>query len=133
MKKGYEYDDNTYNETEGGHPQIICFSKEDAMKRVKELNTKEYKEVSILDYSCEEDCLNVEWDKFETFNKSLVEKYGEIKSKYSWDNTENRLHPSANEEEIEKYCSMVDVSFYEVLETEIDLQSFRSEQINSII
>ena len=35
MKKGYEYDDNTYSETEGGHPQIICFSKEDAKMKVK--------------------------------------------------------------------------------------------------
>ena len=48
MKKGYEYDDNTYSETEGGHPQIICFSKEDAKMKVKELNAKSFPPFLIL-------------------------------------------------------------------------------------
>ena len=133
MKKGYEYDDNTYSETEGGHPQIICFSKEDAKMKVKELNAKEYQEVSILDYAYEDDCLNVEWDDFEKFNNSLVEKYGKIKTKYSWDNTENRLHPSANEDEVNEYCKMVTVSFYEVVEVDVDTPSYREEKINNIL
>lgn len=133
MKKGYEYDDNTYSETEGGHPQIVCFSKEDAKMKVKELNAKEYQEVSILDYAYEDDCLNVEWDDFEKFNNSLVEKYGKIKTKYSWDNTENRLHPSANEDEVNEYCKMVTVSFYEVVEVDVDTPSYREEKINNIL
>lgn len=133
MKKGYEYDDNTYNETDGGHPKVVCFSKEDAIRKVKELNIKEYQEVSLLDYVYEDDCLNVEWIEFESFNKSLIDKYGEIPKTYSWDNTENRLHPSANQDEIDEYCRMVSVSFYEITDVDIDMSSWRDSQINLIV
>ena len=133
MKKGYEYDDSAYNESEGGHPKIVCFSKEDAELKVKYLNSEEYQEVSILDYAYEDDCLTVQWDEFVNFNKSLVEKYGEIITKYSWDNTENKLHPSANEDEINEYCKMVTVSFYEIVEVDVEMSSWRDSQINSIV
>ena len=134
MKKGYEYDDNIYNETEGGTPKTVCFSKEDAIEKAKELNVKEYQFNSITEFSYEyENCVNVEWGVFENFNKSLIEKYGKIKTKYSWDNTENRLHPSANEHEINEYCKMVTVSFYEVVEVDVDMSSWRDSQINSIV
>jgi DNA replicative helicase MCM subunit Mcm2 (Cdc46/Mcm family) len=134
MKKGYEYDDNIYNETEGGTPKIICFSKKDAMEKVKELNIKSYMESSITDFAYEyEECVNVEWSDFEKFNKSLIEKYGEIEKTYKWDSTENRLHSLANEDEINEYCKMVNISFYDMVETDVDLQSLRSEQINSIL
>jgi hypothetical protein len=134
MKKGYEYDDNIYNETEGGTPKTVCFSKEDAIEKAKELNAKEYQFNSITEFSYEyENCVNVEWSVFENFNKSLIEKYGKIKTKYSWDNTENRLHPSANEDEINEYCKMVTVSFYEVVDVDVDMSSWRDSQINSIV
>jgi vacuolar-type H+-ATPase subunit I/STV1 len=134
MKKGYEYDDNVYNVTEGGTPKTVCFSLEDATKKVKELNIKSYQESSITEFSYEyEDCVNVEWDVFESFNRTLVEKYGKIQTKYAWDNTENRLHPSANEDEINEYCKMVTVSFYEVVEVDVDMTSWRDRQINSIV
>lgn len=134
MKKGYEYDDNIYNETEGGTPKTVCFTKEDAIRKAKELNVKEYQVSSITEFSYEyEDCVNVEWDVFESFNRTLVEKYGKIETKYSWDNTENRLHPSANQDEINEYCRMVTVSFYEVLEVDVDMASWRDKQINSIV
>jgi hypothetical protein len=134
MKKGYEYDDNIYNETEGGIPKTVCFSKEDAISKVKELNVKEYQTSSITDFSYEyEDCVNVEWDIFEKFNNSLVEKYGKIQTKYSWDDVGNRLHPKANEYEVDEYCKMVTVSFYEVIEVDVDMQSYRDEKINNIL
>jgi hypothetical protein len=134
MKKGYEYDDNIYNETEGGHPKIVFLSKEDAQRKVKELNVEEYKQSSITEFAYEyEDCVNVEWDVFDNFNKSLVSKYGDIPKKYKWDSNENRLHPLANEEEINEYCKMVAVSFYDVLEVDIDTSSWRDSQIDSII
>jgi vacuolar-type H+-ATPase subunit I/STV1 len=134
MKKGYEYDDNIYNETEGGTPKTVCFSKEDAIRKAKELNIKEYQTNSITEFSYEyEDCVNVEWDVFEKFNQSLVEKYGKIETKYSWDNTEHRLHPKANEDEMNEYCKMVSVSFYEVVEVDVDMSSWRDNQLNQII
>lgn len=134
MKKGYEYDDNIYNETDGGTPKTVCFSKEDAIRKVKELNVNEYQVSSITEFSYEyEDCVNVEWDVFDSFNKSLIEKYGKIPTKYNWDNTENRLHPLANEDEINEYCKMVTVYFYEIAEVDVDIASWRESQINSIV
>lgn len=134
MKKGYEYDDNIYNETEGVTPEIVCFSKQDAIKKAKELNITEYQTSSITDFSYEyEDCVNVEWDIFENFNNSLVEKYGKIPLKYSWDSPENRLHPSANQDEINEYCKMVTISFYDIVEVDIDTSGYRDKKLQQIL
>jgi hypothetical protein len=56
-----------------------------------------------------------------------------LQKKYSWDNYENRLHPSANEDEVDEYCKMVTVSFYEVIEVDVDMSSWRDNQLNQII
>jgi hypothetical protein len=134
LRKGFEYDDNIYNETEGGNPNLIVFSKEDAMKKVNELNIKEYKECSLHEYSYDlEDSLNVEVGDYEEFNESLNTKYGKPESKNRWDSFENRLHPMANEEETQKYMKMVKLSFYEAVETDIDIESFRNKQLESIL
>ena len=104
LRKGFEYDDNIYNETEGGSPSLIVFSREDAMKKVEELNIKEFKECSLHEYSYDlEDSLNVEVSEYEEFNESLNTKYGKPESKSRWDSFENKLHPMANEEETKKY------------------------------
>jgi hypothetical protein len=50
LKKGFEYDDNIYNEVDGGKPSLVVFDKEDADQKVYELNIQEYKEVNITDY-----------------------------------------------------------------------------------
>jgi hypothetical protein len=87
---------------------------------------KAYKCSSISDYNYEiEDSLNVDYGVYKEFNDSLITKYGEAKSKNKWDSFENKLHPMANEEESKKYASMVNLVFYEIAETDIDLQSLR--------
>jgi len=134
LKKGFEYDDNIYNESDGGTPNLIVFSKEDAQLKVKELNAKEYKECSLHEYSYDlEDSLTVEISEYDEFNESLNTKYGKPESKNRWDSFENRLHPMANEEETEKYMKMVNLSFYEAVETDIDVQSLREKQISQIL
>lgn len=134
VKKGYEYDDNIYSESEGGNPELICFSKEDADKKVNELNKQEFKTTSLSYYSYDlEDILNVDVEEYENFNKSLIEKYGRINKKNSWDNSENTLHPMANDEETEQYMEMVALSFYEVKPTDIDVQSFRDYKIDEVL
>lgn len=134
LKKGFEYDDNIYKETEGGSPSLIVFTKEEAKKKVYELNIKEYKDCSISNYSYDlEDCLNVDVNEYIEFNESLNAKYGKIESKNKWDDCINKLHPMANEEEAKKYFEMVSVRFYDCVETDIDLQSLRENQINSIL
>ena len=100
----------------------------------KKTLVKEYQTSSITEFSYEyEECVNVELPVFESFNKSLVEKYGKIETKYSWDNTEYWLHPKANQDEIDQYCKMVSISFYEVVEVDVDMSSWRDSQINSIV
>lgn len=134
LRKGFEYDDNIYSESEGGTPNLIVFSKEDANRKVDELNAKEFKECSISEYSYDmEDILTVEMSEYEEFNESLNAKYGKIESKNRWESTENRLHPMANEEETRKYIKMIDMSFYEAVETDIDTQSLREKQVSSIL
>jgi len=134
VKKGYEYDDSIYSESEGGNPELICFSKEDAEAKVNELNKQEFKTTSLSYYSYElEDILNVDVEEYENFNQSLVEKYGKITKKDSWNDTGNTLHPLANDEETEKYIKMVGISFYEVKATDIDVQSFRDYKINEVL
>jgi hypothetical protein len=134
VKKGYEYDDSIYTESEGGNPELICFSKEDADNKVNELNKQEFKTTSLSYYSYElEDILNVDIEEYEKFNQSLVEKYGKIAKKDSWNDVENTLHPMANDEEIEKYIKMVSISFYEVKPTDIDVQSFRDYKIDEVL
>jgi len=134
LRKGFEYDDNIYNESEGGTPNLIVFSKEDAKKKVYELNAKEYQQSSLNEYSYDlEDSLSVDVSEYEEFNDSLTTKYGKPELKNKWESSENRLHPMANEEEIKKYMSMVKLSFYEAVETDIDVQSLREKQISQIL
>jgi hypothetical protein len=134
LRKGFEYDDNIYNESEGGTPNLIVFSKEDANKKVEELNAKEFKECSISEYSYDiEDILTVEIYEYNKFNDLLNDKYGKIESKNKWESVENRLHPMANEEETKEYLKMVSMSFYESVETDVDVQSYREKKITEIL
>jgi hypothetical protein len=134
LRKGFEYDDNIYNETEGGSPSLIVFSKEEAQQKVYELNIKEFKECSLSTYSYDmEDILNVEVDEYTEFNESLNQKYGKPEAKNRWDSTENTLHKMANEEECKKYDEMVSMSFYEFVETDIDTESLRNKQLESLL
>jgi len=134
LKKGFEYDDNIYNEVDGGRPSLVVFDKEDADQKVYELNIQEYKQLNITDYGYGiDEVLKVDEEVYFDFNKSLVEKYGEITKQGSWDRTESRLHPMANDEESKKYAKMLEISFYEVVETDLDMKSYRDTKINSIL
>lgn len=136
LRKGFEYDDNIYSGMEGGGglPDTIVFSREEANQKVYERNIKEYKTESISMYSYDiEDCLNVSREEYDVFCQSLLEKYGPIEKKDRWCSTENILHPKADETEAKIYESMVDLSFFEWRETEIDMQSFRNLRINETL
>jgi len=136
LRKGFEYDDNIYNSYDGGGgtPDTIVFSKEDAIKKVEELNIEEFKTESIMHYSYDiEDVLNVDLEKYEEFNKKLVEKYGPIAKKDLWTSNENVLHPKATKEEALEYDRMVNLTFFEYIETNMDMQSFREQRINETL
>jgi len=134
LRKGFEYDDNIYSETEGGSPSVIVFSKEEAQQKVYELNIKEYKECSLSEYSYDmEDILTVEMEEYNNFNDSLNQKYGKPEVKSKWESTENKLHTMANEEECKVYDSMVSISFYEFTETDVDMESLRNKQLEILL
>ncbi len=136
LRKGFEYDDNIYNSYDGGGgtPDTIVFSKEDAIKKVEELNIEEFKTESITNYSYDiEDVLNVDYETYDNFNKKLVEKYGPIPRKDIWSSNENVLHPNANDEEAKEYAKLVDLTFFEYVETNMDMQSFREQRINETL
>jgi hypothetical protein len=136
LRKGFEYDDNIYHEYEGGggSPDMIVFSKEDAIRKVEEMNIEEFKTESITHYSYDiEDVLNVERHEYDEFNEKLVEKYGAIEKKDHWTSYENVLHPKANKEEAQQYDKMVNLSFFEFKETNMDMQSFREQRINETL
>lgn len=43
------------------------------------------------------------------------------------------LHPMADDEETNKYLKLIDFSFYEIVEVDVDVSSLRSHQIDSIL
>jgi hypothetical protein len=73
LRKGFEYDDSVYTSQEGGHPNLIVFSKKEAYDKIRDLNIKEFKENTISDYSYElDEILNVTIDEYRTFNDKLM-------------------------------------------------------------
>ena len=121
LQKGFEYNDEIYYDIEG------------AKRKIRDLNIEEYKKVSLRDYSYDiTDVLNVDEDDFLAFTEKLSQKYGEIKSKWHED-VNYMLHPMANDEESDEYSKMVNINFYEYVETDVDLQSFRNERINDVL
>ena len=136
LRKGFEYDDNICNSYDGGGgtPDTIVFSKEDAIKKVEELNIEEFKTESITNYSYDiEDVLNVDYETYDNFNKKLVEKYGPIPKKDIWSSNENVLHPNATNKEAIEYDKMINLTFFEYHETNMDMQSFREQRINETL
>ena len=136
LRKGFEYDDNIYSSYDGGGgtPDTIVFSKEDAIRKVEEMNIEEFKTESIINYSYDiEDVLNVDQNEYYEFNEKLVEKYGVIEKKDVWTSNENVLHPKATIEEAKEYARLVNLSFFEFKETNMDMQSFREQRINETL
>jgi hypothetical protein len=134
MQKGYEYDDNIYNPTEGGTPTKVFFNEEDAYIEKEKLEIKCMKELEITNYVYSiEDELNVELDEVESFLESLNDKYGIPAPVNRWDSFGKfQLNPMASDEESRKFLSMHSIRFYDVVEVEVDVTSLRDAQIDRI-
>ena len=135
MQKGYEYDDNIYNLTEGGTPTTIIFDKKEAQRKAIDLEIQMLKEVDIQSYSYDiDDSLNQDADTVLAFLKSINEKYGLPDPKNRWDRFgEYQLNPKASDEDAKKFLSMISIRFYEVAEVDVDVQSLRDHQISQIL
>jgi len=135
MEKGYEYDDNIYNSIEGGNPTKVFFNRKDAETEKNRLEIKKMKEtnISYYTYSIEEG-LNVDLDVFTKFLESLNNKYSVPVPINRWDSFgEFQLNPMATDEECQKYLEMISIRFYDIVETDIDVASFRDWKIENIL
>jgi hypothetical protein len=134
MEKGFEYDDNYYNPVEGGSPKKIYFSLDEAKQESKKLDLQKFKNESIRNYTYDIDDVIRDYDKFNELSNRLLEKYGKPTFQHRWMSLEEyQLHPQANDEESEEYSKLVDFSFFEVQEVEVDQSSFRNHQIETVL
>jgi len=134
MEKGFEYDDSYYNPVEGGSPRKIYFSLDEAKQESKKLDLQKFKNESIRNYTYDIDDVIRDYDKFNELSNRLLEKYGKPTFSHRWMSLEEyQLHPQANDEESEEYSKLVDFSFFEVQEVEIDQSSFRNHQIETVL
>lgn len=134
MKKGFEYDDNIYNESDGGEPKKIFFSKKDADEEASKLNIEEIKNCDIHDYAYDiEDIIN-DPEKTSEYLKSLNEKYGKPTPKNKWEDFgEYQLNPKATDEEAKEYLSMIKIRFFEIKKVDIDVTSYRDFKIEEVL
>ena len=135
MKKGYEYDDEIYYENGdgGGHPSKIFFTKESSDAEVARLNIEKVRRNELYHYYHDIEDICDDTEGLKELCESLNDKYGQDKNKNKYDDDEYRLHSSATFEEAKAYYDMINLSFYEVVEVEIDQQDMRESQISSVL
>lgn len=135
MSKGFEYNDEINYQTDGGFPQKIYFNIEDAKKEVQRLNLEKLKIENISDYAYDlGDILNVELQEFEKFLEKVNENHGGKETpKYLWQDNTYAIHSKATEDELEAFCKMISLVFYEYVEVEVDTESFRDNQTNQVL
>jgi hypothetical protein len=136
MEKGFEYDDNYYNPTEGGSPKKVYFKLEDAQKALFEFEVKNAKEQDISSYMGYEmvDDLNCSKEELLDYCRSLNEKYGTPEKKSAWDSFGDfQLNPKATDKEAQKFLNMINFRFFEIDTCEVDITSLRDHQIDSVL
>ena len=136
LKKGFEYNDEINYESDGGggHPEKVFFKKEDAKKEILRLDIEEMKETDIEHYAYDIGDIVSDVDGFKAYIKSLNEKYGAPVGKNQWDRPDEwRLNSKATDEESIEYMRFVNLSFYDLAETEVDIPSLREAKIDQIL
>jgi len=140
LNKGYEYNDEIYSEPEsgGGTPKKIFFTKSDAQKEVLKLNIEEMKETDIESYAYDLSDIVDDIEGLKKFVESLDNKYGKPAPKNTWNRRGDwTLNEKATEEESIKYMRQVNLSFYDIVETEVDendfIKTFRESKLKEIL
>ena len=138
LQRGFEYNDEIYSSQESGSgfPKTIFFTEKTALEQVRKLNIAEFKSQNLSDYcyDIEDICDDVE--KLEELVKSLKEKYGECPQPNSiWERKPDEwsLHPNVTDEEAIQYSELINLEFFEIVETEVDVQDMRESKIESIL
>ena len=138
LQRGFEYDDEIYSnhESGSGFPQTVFFTKPGALEQTRKLNIEEFKTTNISDYCYEIEDICDDVEKLKELVKQFKQKYGECPpSKSVWERKpdEWRLHPDVTDEEAKQYVKLINLEFYEVVETEVDVQDMRESKIENII
>jgi hypothetical protein len=134
LEKGFEYNDEIYNSSEGGNPLKIYLSYDFAKKEYQRLTIQKFKTINITDYDYDVSNLCDNLEALTNLCESLNKKYGTIERTSKWDSVdEYRLHPLANDEESKKYCALVDLQFYEICQSEFDTDDLRDSKLNHLI
>ena len=135
LEKGFQYNDEiNSNEGDGGMPVKIFLNKEFASKELYRLEIEKLKSINITDYCYQVDeiCHNV--DKLTSLCDTLNQKYGKPEKRTQWDHLdEYRLHHLATEEESMKYYSLIDIQFYQIVESDFDQSDIIQSKIDHII
>jgi hypothetical protein len=137
LQRGFEYNDEIYSSQDSGcgFPKKIFYTKEGAKEEVLRLNINEMKSSNITDYAYDVEDICDDVEELTNFCKKMLETYGPVPTSDNiWDRAdEYRLHPSATDEDSKKYMKIVDLDFFEIVETEIDQQDLIDSRIKSII
>ncbi len=102
------------------------------------LNIEEMKVTEIEQYTYDISDIVKDVEGLKSLNISLNTKYGKSIPKNRWDVVDEwRLNDKANEEESMKYMKYVNLSFFEIIETEVDdadfIKTFRESKLNELI
>jgi hypothetical protein len=131
LEKGYEYDDNYYNPSEGGHPTKIFYTKPAALEAIDEYEFLAHTDRDVTNYYGR-DHMKSE-DDWRSMCESMTQKYGEMKSN-PWSGNYTRPNIKMTKEERKQYLSnFTEYLFYTIVETEFDTQDMRDHKINSVI
>ncbi len=125
FERGYEYNDETYNapESPGGDPKRVTFSKEDAIKLVKELNRESFRGLYLGQYCYE---ISEIVDDVETLKQIFKD------NKWKWDEDEVTIPEKATNEQLDIVVDMINLSFFQYQEVELDIASMRNAQIERV-
>jgi len=138
LQRGFEYNDEIYSnhESGSGFPKTVFFTKQAALQESRKLNIAEFKTLNLTDYCYELEDICDDVDQLEELVKQLKQKYGECpdpKSMWERKPDEWRLHPDVTDEEAKLYSDLINLEFFEVVETEVDVQDMRESKIESIM
>lgn len=125
FEKGFEYNDEIYHEVDasGGAPKRVTFSKVDASKLVVELNRKFMRGCNIghYAYDIEELCDPLDLEVLFT------------KNDWKYDSYNLCIPDEANDNQIDELLKLINLTFFDYQEVELDMISFRDRQIDNTI
>jgi hypothetical protein len=138
LNKGFEYNDQIHSDSGGGTPRKVYFTREEAKKEIDKLNIAEFKSTDIEEYCYDISDIANE-SKLQEIVEKLDAKYGKSYPKSAWDKVgDYRLNENATFEESMEYMKCITrLTFYELVETEVDesdfIKTFRESKLNEIL